>query len=112
MGRKGTIFLKFGYNRQLIENAKKISCSWSISKKRWHIDYSEENLKTIYNTFEAIAEIDSAAVDRITLKESRRIVGIEIPEEYVNLLIRRRYSENTIRIYSSLFEEFINFYAD
>jgi site-specific recombinase XerD len=46
------------------------------------------------------------------LKESRQIIGIEIPEEYVNLLIRRRYSENTIRVYSSLFEEFINFYPD
>jgi len=103
--------LKFGYNKQLIENAKKIGCYWSISKKKWHINYSEENLKTVYNTFEAIAEIDSTGVDKVTLKESRRIVGIEIPEEYVNLLIRRRYSENTIRVYSSLFEEFVNFYA-
>ncbi len=46
------------------------------------------------------------------MKESRQIIGIEIPEEYVDLLIRRRYSENTIRVYSSLFEEFINFYPD
>ncbi len=46
------------------------------------------------------------------MKESRQIIRIEIPEEYVDLLIRRRYSENTIRVYSSLFEEFINFYPD
>jgi len=109
---KSMLFLAFRYNRQLIENAKKIGCYWSISKNRWYINYSEKNLKTIYKTFKDIAEIDSTKIDKATLKENRYKIIKEIPEEYVNFLIRRRYSENTIKVYSSLFKEFVNFYAD
>lgn len=35
-----------------------------------------------------------------------------IPESYSGMLKRRRYSENTIKVYESYFEEFINYFED
>ena len=110
--RKSTLYLEFKYNRELIDKTKKAGYFWSISKKKWHIKYTEDKLKEIYTTFKDIAIIDDSSIDKSKLKESRQITEVEIPEEYADLLIRRRYSENTIRVYTSLFKEFINYYSN
>jgi site-specific recombinase XerD len=110
--RKSILYLEFKYKRELIDKTKKAGYFWSISKKKWHIKYTEDKLKEIYTTFKDIAIIDDSSIDKSKLKESRQITEVEIPEEYADLLIRRRYSENTIRVYTSLFKEFINYYSN
>ena len=105
------LVLKFKYNDELISLAKSIGCKWSSSNKGWYIYHSKENIRLINNAFKDKTNIDFSKVKSILPKEDKKSVSVKIPKEYLDLLIRRRYSENTIKVYSSLFKEFIQFYS-
>ena len=107
-----SLLLKFKYNNELISIAKSIGCTWSISNRGWYMFYSNENLRLIDNAFKDKTKIDYSSIKSITLKEVKKPISVEIPNEYLDLLIRRRYSENTIKVYRSLFKEFIQYYSD
>ncbi len=64
----------------------------------------------IYNAFKEKANIDFSLVKTNQVKKIKKAIKIEIPESYLNLLIRKRYSENTIKSYGSLFREFLKYY--
>ena len=109
---KKVLLLKFNYDSNLISAAKSIGGSWSKSKKCWYIFHSKENIRLINNAFKDKAVIDYFGIKSFLPKEEEKPILVEIPGEYTNLLIRRRYSENTIKIYTSLFKEFIRYYHD
>ena len=106
-----SLLLKFKYNDELISIAKSIGCRWSITNRAWYIFYSNENLRLISNAFKDKTNIDYSAVKSI-ISEVKKPIPVKIPKEYLDLLIRRRYSDNTIKIYTSLFKEFIRYYHD
>ena len=105
-----SLLLKFKYNDHLISLAKSIGCRWSITNKGWVIYHSLENLRLIFNIFKDEAIIDFSAVKTASL-EDKKIASVEIPKEYLDLLKRRRYSQNTIKVYRSLFKEFIQYFS-
>lgn len=109
---KYVILLKFKYNEKLKELSKSIGCRWSQFHRSWYINYSIENLRLIYDTFKDETDIDFSKVKSISKKEDKKPISVEIPKEYTNLLIRRRYSDNTKKVYSYLFKEFIQYYSD
>ncbi len=108
---KNLLLLQFKYNDKLKAIARSIGCQWSSTNRSWYIYHSRENLQLISNAFNDHAILDFSAIKSIVIKEKKKLVSVKIPEEYTDLLIRRRYSENTIRVYSSLFREFIRYYS-
>jgi site-specific recombinase XerD len=116
------IALQFDYNRELIDIAKKIDgMQWSQSHKCWYIQNNPGNLKKLFASFKDFAHIDKGDFfnkdpeSKIIIKKEKSATeppGKPVPEEYINLLKRRRYSENTIRTYQHCFYQFINHYPD
>jgi integrase/recombinase XerD len=90
---------------------------WSRSNRCWYIKNSPENLRKIYAAIKGKAWIDKGDFFSITDNTRQKRPAPEriparqfnkIPPEYTGLLIRRRYSDNTIRTYQHFFSRFIN----
>lgn len=102
--------MMFEYDDELICRIKQLNSSkWSRSKRYWHIPWHDRVEQEVAMFFEGLATISRIpAHDNV----KSRFHTKEIPEEYRNLLIRRRYSNNTIKTYCSLFKEFVNYFKD
>ena len=106
-----SLLLNFKYDDTLIALAKSIGCKWSATNRGWYVFHSNENIRLIENAFKDKADIDFSKIKSVILKKKRKAELVKIPKDYKDLLIRRRYSENTIKVYCSLFREFIQFYS-
>lgn len=116
------IGLLFDYNSELIDIVKKIDgIRWSQSNKCWYIQNNPGNLKKLFASFKGHDHIDKGAFfhkipENRTIKTEEKAAteppGRPVLEEYMNLLKRRRYSENTIRTYLHCFYQFMNHYPD
>lgn len=112
------IGLYFPYNDILIKSVRKINGAiWSRSKKCWHVANNPANLKIIFSVFKDVADIDKSGFFKDnrsvpnkspTADKKEKVDTNAIPAEYIALLHRRRYSENTIKIYTHYFHEYIN----
>ena len=51
-------------------------------------------------------------LDMSEIKNNVQKQKVKIPEEYLETLKLLRYSENTVKIYLSMFQKFLNFYSD
>lgn len=108
------IKLIFGYIPQLVKFIKTIPYArWDGSNKWWTIPFSERFLEEI--------KFQASQIGLVTkLEREPRKSGIAkvspkdmafyktAPDSYRNKLLELRYSENTIKTYIPLFEEFIN----
>lgn len=116
------IALHFEYNSALIDLVKKIDgMRWSQSNKCWYIHNNPGNLRTVFSSLKGHAHIDKGSFfqnvpEKVDIKTEKNVAAIlpgkPIPEEYIQLLKRRRYSENTVRTYQYCFHQFINHYPD
>jgi len=106
------LLLKFKYDDELMRLAKSIGCRWSIPKRAWYIFHSQENVSLIKRTFFQKAELKFINSNLEQQPSKKEIINKPIPEEYRNLLIRRRYSENTIKVYTSMFQSFLNYFSE
>jgi len=118
------LFISFPYDTEFIDKAKQAGCFWSLTKSCWYIANSVENIAKIKKAFTGFAPIDDRLLkvskEEIFLPKERNseeriayrrpAIQAKIPDAYTNLLIRRRYSENTIKVYTSFFGEFLDFY--
>jgi len=113
---KGRIKLLFNYNIELTGFVKKFPyCKWDNLNKWWTIPYSElflEQIKT--KCLEIAYHLKTELEDNATGKPKKSVFDTinykKCPEELVNKLRELRYGESTIKTYTSLFEEFINYY--
>jgi integrase/recombinase XerD len=115
------IALFFNYDRHLIDIARGIDgMRWSQSNKCWYIKNTPENLKKIFEAYKGVAWINGneffnnqskRETDHRKIKELIKNSKKSIPAEYMGLLKRRRYSENTIRTYKHYFSGFINHFT-
>lgn len=87
------------YDSSLISKAKQLKGRWNPELKLWLFKSGIETEKQLRREFDFSVKTD------VPFKKSRRI-----PEAYLALLERRRYSPNTIQTYTSLFEKFLNHY--
>lgn len=113
MNNKEYLLLKFKYDDELKELAKSIGCRWSVSKRTWYIFKSNENIRLIQQVFTDKADLHFSNVGSISNKAKKkdRILK-EVPEEYKDLLIRKRYSPNTLKVYINMFQSFLNYYSE
>lgn len=111
------IRLLFGFNRGLLDLIKKHPYrSWDAKNKWWTIPYSTKYLDEL----KAEAEKQGMKIiyeeDKDTVKGVNKVNAFDVvnyrtcPEEMLLKLTELRYSENTIKTYKGLFEEFINYY--
>jgi len=115
--RTGRLKLIFGYQNALRLLIKKFPyCSWDDKNKWWTIPYSDIYLNQLQ-------EQALEAGMKVTYEEElttgagvKRVSAYDVPnyrkcpEEMVLKLRELRYSENTIKTYEGMFEEFINYY--
>lgn len=95
----GTDFfaLTIPYDRELIRLAKNLGRKWSPKHKVWLFEKGKTKKEKLVQAFHLAPDKAGGASERI-------------PEEYINLLERRRYSKNTIQNYTSLFGKFLAYF--
>lgn len=115
----GRLKVFFSFNRELTKLVRTIPyCNWNTQNKSWSIPFAERFLAEIKN----IAELQNLKIkyeeeERDTAR-ALRISKYDIPnykncpEEFILKLKELRYSERTILVYTSSFEEFLNYYHD
>jgi len=102
------IALHFAYNSELIAIAKRLKFKWSNSNKFWYKQPATGDRQILEKEFEGVANIDYKNDQKgLKLKALK-----SIPSEFTDLLYRRRYSPNTIQVYTSFFKEFINHFPE
>lgn len=91
--------LALPYDQGLITKAKSLKGRWNPKLRLWLFPESSRTLETLKANF-------------ILSEQASKPSGAKVPKEYMDQLERRRYSENTIQTYVSLFEKFLNYYKD
>ena len=113
-----TLKLYFSFNKNLSQQLKQIPyCSWNADKRCWEIPYSEMFLAEV----KAIAEqhlLNFIYHEEKKLKIKPRTSKFDVtnyrtcPQNYIDKLLELRYSQNTLDVYTDMFEEFINHYEE
>jgi site-specific recombinase XerD len=90
---------------------------WDTKNKWWTIPYSEQffeelKRKTHELSIEMIYQEEQSDKGKGRPKPEDIPNYRKCPEEYVNKLEERRYSQSTIRAYVPLFEEFLNYFPN
>jgi len=100
---KPVVFIDFDFDWSIVRIMREYSSATYVpNKKRWYILKSYFQLNEFLNLFG-----NRSAVDVSSLMKFRKI-----PDEYINTLIIKNYSKNTIKTYVNYFEDFMEYYAD
>jgi site-specific recombinase XerD len=115
----GRLKLIFAFNKELGYLIKKMPFNnWDSKNKWWTIPYSEKflhDIKTIAKaqSLEILYEEEPKNEDRVNRVSPFDIANYRpCPNEYLRKLKELRYSNNTVKAYKGLFEEFINYYHE
>ncbi len=106
--------IKFMYDvqtYQLLISLKVIR--WDRQDRFYYMENNFDNLKLLESIFKDIAKINyhkEVILSENTIIEIPVIDKIECPEEFIEKLKLKRYSENTIKTYKYMFCNFINFF--
>ncbi len=114
----GRLKLFFNSNKDLTSAIKSMPFnSWNAKYQYWSIPYTEKilidikqyaenlNLKCVFEEENESKSEKKAKYTAYNIPNYRRC-----PQEYILKLKEMRYSEQTIKVYSAMFEGFINFY--
>lgn len=115
--RNNRLRVIFGYNENIANLMKSIPYTrWDAKNKWWSTPFSE-SIKMQIKTEASIQQLDfQYEEESIDDSKASRITPYDIPnyrscpDNFIEKLQEMRYSPNTIQTYTSLFEEFINFY--
>ncbi|MGW8123258.1 tyrosine-type recombinase/integrase [Roseivirga echinicomitans] len=109
------IKLIFAFVPGLIKHIKTIPYArWDSKNKWWSIPYSQQFLEEINQEavrlgLKVITEIEPPKKQGVSKLNATEVAFYKpCPKTYVNKLTELRYSDNTIKSYVPLFEEFIN----
>lgn len=101
------ILVRFSYQQALINIIKKMPGSyWSPSKKAWCIPEKEFNLKHLTEKVSGLAQVDCSKIKGASDLISPEKQINRLPDGYFELLQQKRYSESTIKTYTSYFRQF------
>jgi site-specific recombinase XerD len=121
--------LWFDYNPVLIQAVKTLKARWSQSHNCWYVSEEDVPLNQLFKTFKGKAWVDASALYGGNTPQAKEKSGNQnhtkrhkapkrgypltkpLPAEYLEKLERRRYSPNTINTYTTLFRDFVNYYA-
>ncbi len=107
----------FGYVPALTKTIRSIPyCAWDDKNKWWTIPYTAQFLEEIKRQIELLNLVLRYEEQAAVTGGLARISPADIPnykacpEEYRMKLVELRYSQKTIKLYTGLFEEFMNHY--
>jgi len=112
----GTLRLIFSFNKELTSEIKKYPyCKWNAENRWWTIPYADkfvQELELLSGQFRLNFRFEEEDMGVRQSKKSQYDVPNyrTCPPEYLEKMQELRYSEQTIKTYKSLFEEFINYY--
>lgn len=114
---KGKLNLRFLFHEELIKAIKRIPYySWDTTIKQWTVPFTQKiedelkqkvaflNLELIYQE----VQNKPSEIKRLNTK----LFTKACPEEYIHKLEERRYSPQTVKTYTTLLTEFINYYPN
>jgi site-specific recombinase XerD len=110
--------LYFSYNKEMSQQLKQIPyCAWNSTLRCWEIPYSEKfltEIKHIAEQFKLNYSYHEEQKQKIQPRKSKFDIKNyrTCPASYTDKLKELRYSQNTLAVYTDLFEEFINYYED
>ena len=104
--------LQFPYDEKIMERIRKIpGCQWSATMHSWHVPDNEDSLNRLF-IFEQKAGIQ-LNISKKTQQQYPDLTQIKAYlERYQTYLRYRRYSENTIRVYTSMVAIFLKFHKN
>jgi len=126
----------FDYKKQIIEAIKTIpGRKWNQGGRFWYLPKKYFSLESFLGKLESIAEIDYSALEAfdegsqyetVTDHQSnserelaiqrfealKKRPDVELPAQYLEILIRKRYSQNTIKAYLSYMKSFMEEFQD
>jgi site-specific recombinase XerD len=106
---KEVVCIRFDYNSKLANQLKQeFNAQWSQSKKYWWVTRDQFDYPKFKRIFSTLAEI----VLPEKQEEAKKPTNIELPCDYLEKLIRVRYSESTIRVYTKYFKDFQLFFSN
>lgn len=107
----------FGYIPELSNVLKTIPYHvWDVKNKWWTIPYTQQYLEELKRHIARLNLVLRYEEQNPNTEKINRVNPYELPnyrycpEEYQLKLTELRYSSNTIKLYTGLFEEFINYY--
>lgn len=119
--KQAVVKIMFTYNRPLIEAVKaKTKARWSSTMRCWYIPKADFNLGAFFAGMKAEAWINysdlkinstSENIRPAQPKHTNRNKTIALPKGYLEKLEQERYSENTIKIYTHYFKDFVAEFA-
>ncbi|HOY33455.1 MAG TPA: site-specific integrase [Bacteroidales bacterium] len=110
------IILRFPFSKTHIAKMKTIPYYfWDKNQKHWSFPYSQhikEEIEYYFKNFNYQIETHFINTKGFNKKELKKY-GNErkCPDEYIEKLKLKRYSDNTIRTYTVAFSDFINYYS-
>jgi len=114
----GRVKIFAGYNTALINAIKKVPYSRWDSKNKWwtipcSVHFTEQLTEVCKEQGFHVSHQEEAAVTGAVKRISRYDIPNyrDVPASYREKLTELRYSEHTVSLYTSLFEEFINYYS-
>ncbi len=117
--REGRLRLSFSYDKEVVAFVKTLPYPTYDQENRWWSVPDTEVIRKDLATFAEGKGIALRYSDRPTERQRqarpRKADNPNYrtcPEAFVNKLKTRRYSPNTVRTYTDLFEEFINYYPE
>jgi len=106
------VFLLF--HRDIVLLLKCIPLSrWNDEENCWVMPYSEyglTELKKIADSFQMDFRVINRSTGKGVARKAKHPGYLKCPDSYVLKLKELRYSENTLKSYTDMFEEFINHY--
>ncbi len=114
------IALHFDFNQEIINKVKNIQgATWSQSKKYWYFRKDSFNLSKLFEAINPIAYLDYSILNSNSREEHveqkpKRVLKsmVKIPDEYLNMLDQKRYSENTKIIYLNYFGDYMRYFSN
>ena len=118
----GELIVKFyfNYNKDIIEAIKTIpGRRWNQEKRYWYFLIEHFDLPSIQCKLKPMAKIDVSALEATTQRDiphrsqaSNKLPDHYIPPQYLEKLVRKRYSPNTIKTYVSYIKSFAKEFQD
>ena len=104
------IAIHFSNNKKWESELCKMGAVWNRNKQFLLLKNKPDNLTNLFRYFKGKAWLNIKELLQ-NIPEKKVQIEIDLPNEYILLLIRKRYSKNTIKAYVSLFKSFLTFYA-
>ena len=109
--------LLFDRDDELIQQVRKIQdCRWSATMRCWHIPYYDNHLEFLNRKFNGQIRFlpvqEAMEKEAPTSHEAKPSREVQIPQAFVEQMKMRRYSQNTIKAYTSTLARFLAFNAD